>query len=86
MRRVLLVIALLAVLAGAAAWTYGPSEEAARQNRFDSPAAWGFLKQQVALGPRPADALRGRSRVREAEALTDPAGLGAFSVVEWTRR
>ena len=28
-------------------------------------------------------ALRARSRVREAEALTDPSGLGGFSVVEW---
>ena len=28
-------------------------------------------------------ALRGRSRVREAEALTDPAGLGSFLVLEW---
>jgi SAM-dependent MidA family methyltransferase len=28
-------------------------------------------------------ALRARSRVREAEALTDPAGLGAFTVAEW---
>ncbi len=28
-------------------------------------------------------ALRGRSRVREAEALCDPAGLGAFTVLEW---
>ena len=28
-------------------------------------------------------ALRARSRVREAEALTDPNGLGAFSVIEW---
>jgi hypothetical protein len=31
-------------------------------------------------------ALRGRSRVREAEALTDPGGLGGFTVVEWVRR
>jgi SAM-dependent MidA family methyltransferase len=31
-------------------------------------------------------ALRGRSRVREAEALTDPNGLGRFTVVEWVRR
>ena len=53
-RRVLLVIALLAVLAGAAGWTYGPSEETARPDRFDSTGAWGFLKRQVALGPRPA--------------------------------
>ncbi len=28
-------------------------------------------------------AVRGRSRVNEAEALTDPAGLGSFRVVEW---
>jgi hypothetical protein len=26
-----------------------------------------------------------RSRVSEAEALLDPNGLGAFSVVEWRR-
>ena len=30
------------------------------------------------------DALAGRSRVHEAEALTDPGGLGAFRVMEWT--
>ena len=29
------------------------------------------------------EALRGRSRIAEAEALTDPAGLGAFRVLEW---
>jgi SAM-dependent MidA family methyltransferase len=29
------------------------------------------------------EALAGRSRVREAEALTDPSGLGAFTVAEW---
>lgn len=28
-------------------------------------------------------ALRARSRAREAEALLDPAGLGAFTVLEW---
>jgi SAM-dependent MidA family methyltransferase len=31
------------------------------------------------------EALRARSRVREAEALCDPAGLGAFHVLEWDR-
>ena len=31
-------------------------------------------------------ALRARSRVREAEALSDLSGLGAFSVVEWVVR
>ncbi len=30
-------------------------------------------------------AMRMRSRVREAEALLDPAGLGGFSVLEWRR-
>jgi SAM-dependent MidA family methyltransferase len=29
------------------------------------------------------EALRGRSRIGEAEALTDPDGLGAFRVLEW---
>lgn len=29
------------------------------------------------------DAIRGRSRVREAEALTDPGGLGSFLVMQW---
>ena len=29
-------------------------------------------------------ALAARSRVGEAEALLDPAGLGAFRVLEWT--
>lgn len=32
------------------------------------------------------EALRGRSRVSEAEALTDPGGLGAFRVLEWVVR
>jgi SAM-dependent MidA family methyltransferase len=30
------------------------------------------------------EAVRARSRLTEAEALTDPAGLGAFTVAEWT--
>jgi SAM-dependent MidA family methyltransferase len=32
------------------------------------------------------DAIRGRSRVREAEALLDPTGLGAFRVAEWVQQ
>jgi SAM-dependent MidA family methyltransferase len=31
------------------------------------------------------EAIRARSRIREAEALQDPSGLGAFLVVEWVR-
>jgi hypothetical protein len=29
------------------------------------------------------EAIRARSRITEADALTDPAGLGAFRVLEW---
>ncbi|NBT01555.1 MAG: hypothetical protein EBS61_13370, partial [Betaproteobacteria bacterium] len=44
-------------------------------------AAW----QQQTSAPDFA-AMMMRSRVSEAEALLDPAGLGAFSVVEWRRQ
>ncbi len=30
------------------------------------------------------EAIRARCRINEAEALTDPAGMGAFRVLEWT--
>lgn len=43
-------------------------------------AAW----HRSAAAPTLA-ALQGRSRVREAEALTDPNGLGGFGVIEWRR-
>jgi hypothetical protein len=59
-RRLLVAAGLLAVLAGAAAWTFGRSEEAARPDRFDERTAWAFLKRQVALGPRPAGSARSR--------------------------
>ncbi len=43
-------------------------------------AAW------TAAAARPdLHALTMRSRTREAEALTDPSGLGAFTVLEWAR-
>ena len=41
-------------------------------------AAW----RAAASAPTLA-AMKMRSRVSEAEALTDPTGLGSFSVVEW---
>lgn len=44
-------------------------------------AAW---QERAHLGD--LDALRARSRVSEADALTDPAGLGAFRVLEWEVR
>jgi SAM-dependent MidA family methyltransferase len=44
-------------------------------------ATW---RERAALGDLPA--LAARSRVGEAEALCDPAGLGAFRVLEWVVR
>jgi SAM-dependent MidA family methyltransferase len=39
-------------------------------------------KERAHLGDLAA--LRARSRVREAEALLDPAGLGGFTMVRWS--
>lgn len=38
--------------------------------------------ERAAIGD--LEAMKARSRVREADALTDPAGLGAFRVLEWS--
>ena len=57
-RRFLLAAGLLAVLAGAAAWT--EADSTTRPGRFDEGAAWTFLKRQVALGPRPAGSRKSR--------------------------
>jgi SAM-dependent MidA family methyltransferase len=43
-------------------------------------AAW---QQRAHIGD--LEALKSRSRVQEAAALTDPSGLGAFRVLEWER-
>jgi SAM-dependent MidA family methyltransferase len=39
--------------------------------------------ERAAIGDLPA--LAARSRVNEADVLTDPAGLGAFRVLQWQR-
>jgi glutaminyl-peptide cyclotransferase len=52
--RWVLVVAVVALVGGAAFSTYGRAEAEARPNRFDDRAAWAFLERQVALGPRPA--------------------------------
>ncbi|HEX7135762.1 MAG TPA: SAM-dependent methyltransferase [Iamia sp.] len=61
------------------------------RSQADALRAWG-IEALVAEGRErwhgragPADlaALRARSRVGEAEALLDPAGLGGFTVAEW---
>ena len=41
-------------------------------------------RERAAIGD--LEAVRARSRVTEAEALLDPAGLGAFRVLEWDGR
>ena len=38
-------------------------------------------QERAAIGD--LEAVRARSRITEAEALVDPAGLGAFRVLEW---
>lgn len=45
----------------------------------------GRLAWAAAASAPTVAAMRMRSRVREAEALLDPAGLGAFLAVEWSR-
>jgi len=46
----------------------------------DARAAW---RERAHIGD--LEALKSRSRVHEADALTDPSGLGAFRVLEWVR-
>ena len=41
-------------------------------------------RERAAIGD--LEAMKARSRVTEAEALLDPAGLGAFRVLEWDGR
>lgn len=46
----------------------------------------GRLAWEAAAGRPGLEALRMRSRVREAESLLDPTGLGGFTVAEWRPR
>jgi hypothetical protein len=66
-------------------------EAASISTQADVLRAWG-IDELVEAGRRTwrerahlgdLRAIRGRSRVGEAEALLDPAGLGAFLVAEW---
>lgn len=54
-----------------------------REHGIDGLVAEGraVWEERAAIGDLAA--IRGRSRISEAEALLDPAGLGAFSVLEW---
>ena len=54
-----------------------------RRNGLDDLVDDGDRAWQAAASRPDLAALTMRSRRREAEALTDPAGLGAFTVLEW---
>jgi glutaminyl-peptide cyclotransferase len=77
-RRLLLAAGLLAVLAGASAWTEVRSQGTALPDRFDERSAWAFLKRQVALGPRPAGSPTSREL---AEILRRSIPNGRFQAV-----
>jgi SAM-dependent MidA family methyltransferase len=55
-----------------------------RDHGIDDLVAEGRRNWEARAAVGDLEALRARSRVTEAEALLDPAGLGAFRVLEWT--
>jgi SAM-dependent MidA family methyltransferase len=57
-----------------------------RQHGIESLVDDGRRRWEAGAATGDLAALAGRSRVREAEALTDPSGLGAFTVLEWRVR
>ena len=82
-RRLLLLVAAIAVLAGAglAVATVSGGEDTAapaRADRFDGARAWADLRRQVALGPRPAGSARLRALARR---LRDRLPHGRFESV-----
>ena len=54
-----------------------------RVHGIDQLVAEGKQQWQEAVHIGDLAALRARSRIREAEALCDPSGMGAFRVLEW---
>ena len=65
------------VLRPQANWRAHPSSGDANERQNDR----GSGAERAAIGDLAA--VRARSRITEAEALCDPAGLGAFRVLEW---
>ncbi|MGQ0832346.1 MAG: SAM-dependent methyltransferase [Microthrixaceae bacterium] len=57
-----------------------------RQLGLDDVVAKARRQWRERAGVGDLDAVRARSQVSEAAALTDPAGLGAFRVLEWSPR
>lgn len=54
-----------------------------RSHGIDDLVAEGRRIWEASAAVGDLDALKARSRIREAEALLDPAGMGAFRVLEW---
>lgn len=54
-----------------------------RRHGLDDLVEEGRRRWEAGAATGGLDALAGRSRVAEAAALADPAGLGAFTVLEW---
>lgn len=54
------------------------------EHGIDDLVAEGRRRWTERAGVGDLEAVRARSRVTEAEALTDPTGLGAFRVLDWT--
>ena len=54
-----------------------------RAHGIDDLVAEGRAAWEAGAAVGDLAALKGRSRIREAEALLDPAGFGAFHVLEW---
>lgn len=66
-----------------AATTVLTQAEFLRRHGIDELVAEGRAVWNERAGVGDLAALRARSRIREAEALLDPEGLGAFAVLEW---
>nr|MBU6203299.1 SAM-dependent methyltransferase [Acidobacteriota bacterium] len=56
-----------------------------REHGIDSLVEEGKMAWQSAAASPTVAAMTMRSRIREAEALCDPRGLGGFSVLQWRR-
>jgi SAM-dependent MidA family methyltransferase len=54
-----------------------------RHHGLDGLVEEGRRRWQAGAAAPDLAALAGRSRIQEAEALTDPAGLGGFTVAQW---
>lgn len=75
----------LVVAAGEPDWVRTQAQLLARYG-IDELVEEGRRRWEAVAAHPDLDAMRMRSRVREAEALCDPAGLGAFVAVSWVKR